>query len=111
MFPGRFGEEHCAQPEPAADGLFHQLEAFNGDRAVLSRGALAEGAPELLDQRVLTALDGPQLRGVRSRIAGEIAERVGVGLGHAVWGRAVRVVIPGRESLPCKMQSRPAKTS
>ena len=49
-----------AQPQSAANGLFHQVHAFDGDFALLVGSGFGEGAPQLLHARVLAAVDAPQ---------------------------------------------------
>ena len=47
---GGFREEDGAQAQTAADGLFHQFDALDGDRAVVGGSGLGEGFAEILDE-------------------------------------------------------------
>ena len=48
------------QPQSAADGLFHQMHAFDGDLALLVGRGLGEGAAQFFHARVLPAVDAAQ---------------------------------------------------
>ena len=62
---GGFGKEDGAQAEAAADGLFDELGALDGDGSVLGGGGLGEGLAELLDKGILAAGDGAEAVGER----------------------------------------------
>jgi hypothetical protein len=68
----RLGEEDGAQAQAAADGLFDQLDALDGDRAIVVGSGLGKGFAKILDEGILAAGDEPEA----------FVRRMGVSLGH-----------------------------